>query len=56
MPRTRALGYVCAPSLMQKMLVKCIGQTGDVDAYRANRDLIYDGLTKFCMEHNYTTC
>lgn len=42
----RALGYVCAPSLMQKMLVTCIGQTGDVDAYRANRDLIFDGLTK----------
>ncbi|MCI5857256.1 MAG: pyridoxal phosphate-dependent aminotransferase [Agathobacter sp.] len=42
----RALGYVCAPSLMQKMLVKCIGQTGDIDAYRANRDLIYEGLTK----------
>ena len=26
----RALGYVCAPSLFQKMLVKCIGNTGDV--------------------------
>lgn len=42
----RALGYVCAPSLFQKMLVKCIGQTGDIDAYRANRDLLYDGLTQ----------
>ena len=42
----RALGYVCAPSLMQKMLVSCIGQTGDIDAYRANRDLIYEGLTR----------
>ena len=27
----RALGYVCAPSLFQKMLVKCIGNTGDVN-------------------------
>lgn len=42
----RALGYVCASSMFQKVLVKCIGQTGDVDAYKANRDLLYDGLTK----------
>jgi aspartate aminotransferase len=41
----RALGYVCAPSLMQKMLVKCIGQTGDINAYRLNRDFIYENLT-----------
>ncbi len=41
----RALGYVCAPSLFQKMIVKCIGQTGDVSAYRTNRDLLYEGLT-----------
>ena len=42
----RAFGYVCAPSMMQKMLTKCIGQTGDVEAYRANRDLLYNGLTE----------
>lgn len=42
----RALGYVCAPSLFQKVLVKCIGQTGDINAYKENRDLLYDGLTK----------
>lgn len=42
----RALGYVCAPSLMQKVLVKCIGQTGDVMLYQANRDLLYNGLTE----------
>lgn len=46
----RALGYVCAPSLFQKMLVTCIGQTGDVDAYKKNRDLLYDGLTKIGYE------
>ena len=28
------------------MIVKCIGQTGDIEAYKANRDLLYDGLTK----------
>ena len=42
----RALGYVCAPSMFQKLIVKCIGSTGDVDAYRKNRDILYDGLTK----------
>lgn len=42
----RALGYVCAPSLFQKMIVSCIGETGDIDAYRKNRDLLYEGLTK----------
>lgn len=46
----RALGYVCAPSLFQKMLVTCIGKTGDVDAYKKNRDLLYDGLTKIGYE------
>lgn len=42
----RALGYVCAPSLFQKMIVSCIGETGDINAYRKNRDLLYEGLIK----------
>jgi len=42
----RALGYVCAPSMFQRVIAKCIGNTGDVDAYRQNRDILYDGLTK----------
>ena len=46
----RALGYVCAPSLMQKVIVKCIGQTGDVNIYKKNRDLLYEGLTKMGYE------
>ena len=40
-----ALGYVCAPSLFQKMIIKCQGQTGDIDAYKENRDILYEGLT-----------
>ena len=46
----RALGYVCAPSLFQKMLVKCIGNTGDVNLYKKNRDLLYQGLTELGYE------
>lgn len=41
----RALGYVCAPSMFQKVLVSCMGLSGDVELYRKNRDLLYDGLT-----------
>ena len=46
----RALGYVCAPSIFQKMLVKCVGQTGDINIYKKNRDVLYDGLTKLGYE------
>jgi len=40
----RALGYVCAPALMQYMAGELIGQTADVNAYRENRDLLYGAL------------
>ena len=46
----RALGYVCAPSIFQKMLVKCVGQTGNINIYKKNRDVLYDGLTKLGYE------
>lgn len=41
----RALGYVCAPSLFQRVAARCAGLTGDIAAYQANRDLLYDNLT-----------
>jgi aspartate aminotransferase len=46
----RALGYVCAPSIFQKMLVKCVGQTGDINIYKKNRDILYNGLTELGYE------
>ncbi len=46
----RALGYVCAPSLMQKIIPYCIGQTGDIAEYRRNRDLLYGELTRIGYE------
>lgn len=46
----RALGFVCAPSLFQKVLIKCLGQVGDVSLYKANRDLLYSGLTELGFE------
>ena len=42
----RALGYVCAPSMMQKVITRCQGQTGDIELYKKNRDVLYEGLTK----------
>lgn len=42
----RSLGYVCAPSLFQKVILKCLGKTSDVALYDANRKLLYDGLSK----------
>lgn len=42
----RALGYVCAPVLFQKVIARCVDVPGDVSAYRRNRDLLYKGLTE----------
>ena len=46
----RALGYVCAPSMMQKVIAECQGETGDVELYKKNRDLLYEGLTEIGYE------
>ena len=42
----RAYGYVCAPSLMQHAIELCATLTSDMNEYKKNRDLIYNGLTK----------
>ena len=42
----RALGYVCAPSMYQKVIAKCVGNTGDINLYKKNRDLLYENLTQ----------
>lgn len=41
----RALGYVCAPSMFQRVAARCAGQTSDISVYQTNRDLLFDGLT-----------
>ena len=43
----RALGYVCAPSLLQKIIPYCIGQTSDISVYDTNRKLLMSKLTEF---------
>ncbi len=42
----RAYGYVCAPSLMQHAIELCADLTSDMNEYKKNRDLIYNGLTE----------
>lgn len=43
----RALGYVCAPSMMQKAIINCLGSTSDINVYKTNRDLLYNTLTEY---------
>ena len=42
----RASGYVNPPSLIQRCVERCLGLTSDLSIYRANRDLLYSGLTE----------
>ena len=42
----RANGHVCAPTLMQMVIERCVGEMPDLKAYDENRTLLYDELTK----------
>lgn len=42
---TRTLGYVNAPSLMQKAVARCVGEKTDLEFYDKNRRDLYEGLT-----------
>lgn len=46
----RSLGYVCAPSLFQHVIANCINAKVNVEAYKENRDLLYDNLTAYGYE------
>lgn len=46
----RALGFVCAPSLLQKLLPYCLGATADVEIYDRNRRLLLEKLTEYGYE------
>lgn len=49
----RALGYVCAPSLFQKLVKGCLGKTVDISIYDENRKLLYNALTEYGFEAVY---
>ncbi len=42
----RALGFVCAPSLLQFVAAECDGMTSDISVYDRNRELLYNSLCK----------
>ena len=42
---SRANGHVCAPTLLQKVIERCVNEMPDLAAYDENRTLLYDSLT-----------
>ena len=46
----RAMGHVCAPSLLQQVVARCATVRPDLEAYDRNRRLLYEGLTAMGYE------
>lgn len=42
----RTLGFVNAPSMIQKAVARCLEEKTDVNFYDENRKMLYEGLTK----------
>lgn len=43
----RVLGFVNAPSLLQKAVARCIDESADIDFYERNGKTLYEGLTEY---------
>ena len=43
----RALGFVCAPALFQRVVIDCVDTPTDVAAYARNRELLTDALRAY---------
>lgn len=41
---TRILGFVNAPTLQQRMIIKCLNEQTDISYYDRNRETLYNGL------------
>lgn len=46
----RVLGFVNAPSLMQRVVMRCLEESTDIEAYGKNRTMLYTELTKLGFE------
>ncbi|MBR2667332.1 MAG: pyridoxal phosphate-dependent aminotransferase [Oscillospiraceae bacterium] len=49
----RAMGYVNAPTIFQRLIAACDGEVSDLSTYRTNRALLLDGLRELgytCVE------
>ncbi len=49
----RSMGFVCAPSVFQKLLISAVGTVADFSVYEKNRNILYENLTKFGYEVVY---
>ena len=47
----RALGYVCAPVLFQRVIAACVDEPSDVASYEENRRLLTEGLSALGYEY-----
>ncbi len=43
----RVLGFVNAPSLIQKVVAECLDEKADIRFYARNRDVLYDALKEY---------
>lgn len=46
----RILGFVNAPSLIQRVVLRCLDVNVDVEVYNRNRELLYNSLTEYGYE------
>lgn len=47
----RALGYVCAPVMLQRVVARCVNEPSDVAAYAENRRILTEGLAALGYEY-----
>lgn len=46
----RKLGFVCAPAIFQRVVIDCIDEPSDVEAYAENRRALTEGLSELGYE------
>ena len=46
----RSIGHVCAPSLLQKVIARCVSLRPDLEAYDENRRLLSESLASYGYE------
>ncbi len=46
----RKMGFVCAPALFQRVLIDCVDEPTNIDAYTRNRKALTEGLSRIGYE------
>lgn len=47
----RKMGFVCAPALFQRVLIDCVDEPTNIDAYASNRKALTEGLSAIGYEY-----